>query len=329
MQDARLRPSVLLFLGVFLLLLASFWYRKSLGVNGGRADPKGTMGSAGRSAKEAISKRSRGPMTPPSEITQGGGKLPAGRKLDLPKDSHRAASFRTKETENRIREFVEDGVLSDELAKILLGEERDPQVLANQRTHVMALIQDSKADPLLRRFAIAALGLYRDDVAFSALLRLATDESQSMEIRCCGSWVVSTWSPERQEATDFLLRNLSADSYPLKSTALELLSAKRVEVPLNQLAQLALAEKGGLAVEAVGMLGERGGRDAIPLLENISANASSDGAKNFSQEALESIRVSGSFEWTEEDPFALKMEVNGKEVVQYPIDLPPPDLRQK
>ncbi|MGH9428721.1 MAG: HEAT repeat domain-containing protein [Terriglobia bacterium] len=205
------------------------------------------------------------------------------------------AVFRTEANAAKIKTFAQLGLITSDLARILLGEEDDRAVLAREFGNLVQILEKADGDLLLRRYAASALGLYKDDAALGALLRTAASEADS-RLRNAAFWTASIWIPERNEVSDSFLREVAGGKTSLtRNTALAVLAEKGVEVPATILVQLANEDAGLISMRAVGILAEQNGRRSMPQLEQLAVSGSSQAVREEAARALAALKESGVY----------------------------------
>lgn len=235
------------------------------------------------------------------------------------------AVFRTEANAAKIKTFAQLGLITSDLARILLGEEDDRAVLAREFGNLVQILEKADADLLLRRYAASALGLYRDDAALGALLRTAASEADS-RLRNAAFWTASIWIPERNEVSDSFLREVAGGKTNLtRNTALAVLAEKGVEVPVTTLVQLANEDAGLISMRAVGILAEQNGRRSMPQLEQLAVSGSSQAVREEAARVLAALKEYGVYkELRSKDSYnVVSGSPDGKaEKVLLPIDFP-------
>lgn len=226
---------------------------------------------------------------------------------------------------------MEAGLLSGELVEILHGRERRPEVLDRNLGGILALVHHEKADPLLRRYAIAALLLYGGDSALNTLLTLATGSSEDWA-KEAAFYALAEGLPQRSFVADLLLREVATENSGLKGHAMSLLMRKGVLIPPELLLK-AVDEYPSLAVAA---LASQRGTDALPYLDHLAGNEGNADVMEHARLTADKVRrgetgISRPVDDPDMPALRLKTTIkNGgvtervEEVLLYPIYRPPP-----
>ncbi len=257
-----------------------------------RADPAVNRGG-GDVVSEATPSPKQDPASPPAEKY-------------LPENDINNILLRTSWNEKRIQAWVEEGLLSSELAEILHGRERRHDVLRRNLGDLLALIQNEKVDRLLRRYAIAALILYGDESAFNTLLTLAAGRSEDW-MREASFYALAEWLPQRAAVADLLFKEMATESSELRGHAMMLLVKRDVLIPQEMLLTV-VDEHPWFVVQT---LASQRGAEALPYLDYIAGNGSDDALKKHARETADKVR-------------------SGELRVSHPLDDPEqPALRRK
>lgn len=267
--------------GVAALFIALFWISNML-IHRKTSSPQGAGSSDSTKPAKELSPRPElfdraRPVDPEAEEVQG-----------VDPEVVMNNVMRTAFNEAEIVKWVAQGIITEEVAQILLGKEFDPSVLERNLTAIIELIGSSAGDRLLKRYAIAALGIYQDQRAYDALVGVVmTGEPWAKK---ASFYALSTWLPEKTTVTDLLMQELASDGpASLKYGAIEVLSEKRVPVPINQLVRVAQGVRGITAYLALNVLAEQSGSAALPYLHQIAETSESQGLREHAKSIIDQI----------------------------------------
>lgn len=195
--------------------------------------------------------------------------------------------FRTSQNESRLKGWIEKRVISEEILDILLGTEQQPDVIRRNLGQLIALIEGTDADRLLKRYAIAALGLGRDEAALHLLTGWAFGNSESWKKRAA-IYSLSSWLPEHREVADQLVRELSGScSRETAYAALDVLLRRGVHIPETTLIKIVDDQPGITAQRSVELLAQLGNKDSLPYLRYVATNAREESIRSYALQQAE------------------------------------------
>ncbi len=228
--------------------------------------------------------------------------------------------FRTKANGVKVRAFVKDKNLPSELADILLGEEHRPEVLARNLDALLALARDGQIDALVARYAVSALGLYKDRAAYDALVNLAQGSADWS--RAAALYSLSSWIPERREIVELLSSRLSDASSQARFAALQVLLRKGVNVERAELLRI-IDEEGIQAQIALDLLEASGGTVARSYLGFVATEARTTELRYQANEALKRIEEGTRRTEPSDRAYTITFKSNSGEETLRLIEWPP------
>lgn len=243
--------------------------------------------------------------------------------------------YRTSDNSRAIREFSLRGLVSAAAASALLGEVGAEMMTESVVSELLSIASDPNLPLLLRRYSIASLGHDRRDSVVSVLVGLATQSAGDVMLKSGALWALGQRVAERHDVAAVFRYALASEEDQVQFASLFNLGRSSLEIPFAVLLGLTSeAASPFISAEAVSILGERFGKEAIPHLRQIAEETS--GAlpivRQRSKHVLESLAKWDQYLRDTTEALVIKriVTVNGvvTEEKLYPIAAPLP-LKRK